>query len=246
MQKMTVRVAGFLALCGTIACINPVSAWAATGENSGPGLASGGYVVTVEAANVNISKDNGELIAQASQGSTYQVVEDMGDGYVKVQVGDVQGYMSLENASIREAQEQEEAASDGEAELTAQVQAATDRRGNLVNYALQFVGGKYRAGGTDPNTGVDCSGFTRYVMQHGAGVTLNHGSAAQSTQGVQVSADQMRPGDLICYGNGKRINHVAMYIGNGQIVHASTYKTGIKISTWNYRNPVKIINVLGD
>lgn len=246
MHKMTVRVTGLLALCGAIACINPVTAWAVNDEISGPGLSAGGYVVTVEAENVNISKDTGEVIAQASQGSTYQVLEDMGDGYVKVQVGDTQGFMSLENASIREAQAEEEAASDNEEAMVAQAQALADRRGNLVNYALQFVGGKYRAGGVDPNTGADCSGFTRYVMQHGAGVALPHNSGAQSGYGTQVGADQMRPGDLIFYGNGKRINHVAMYIGNGQIVHASTYKTGIKISAWNYRNPVKIMNMMGD
>ncbi len=60
-----------------------------------------------------------------------------------------------------------------------------------------------------------------------------------------MSADQMQPGDLIFYGGGSGINHVAMYIGNGQIVHASTESTGIKLSDWNYRNPVKIMNVLG-
>ncbi len=55
----------------------------------------------------------------------------------------------------------------------------------------------------------------------------------------------MRPGDLIFYGNGRRINHVAMYIGDGQVVHASTERTGIKTSPWNYRAPVKIVDVLG-
>ena len=61
-----------------------------------------------------------------------------------------------------------------------------------------------------------------------------------------MSSDQMKPGDLIFYGNGRSINHVAMYIGNGQIVHSSTYKTGIKVSPWNYRTPVKIVNVIGE
>ena len=74
---------------------------------------------------------------------------------------------------------------------------------------------------------------------------MNRSSVTQSTQGVAINANQMQPGDLIFYVNGSRINHVAMYIGNGQIVHASTYSTGIKISNWNYRAPVKITNVLG-
>ncbi len=118
-------------------------------------------------------------------------------------------------------------------------------RQNLVNYALQFVGGRYKAGGNDPNTGADCSGFVRYVMQNGAGVSMNRSSTAQSTQGVAIDASQMQPGDLLFYGSGRSINHVAMYIGDGQIVHASTYRTGIKTSVWNYRAPVKIVNVLG-
>lgn len=131
-----------------------------------------------------------------------------------------------------------------EAEAQAALEANAQRRQNLVNYSLQFVGGRYKAGGNDPHTGADCSGFTRYVMQHGAGVSLNRSSSAQATQGRTVSADEMQPGDLIFYGNGSRVNHVAMYIGNGQIVHASTYSTGIKISQWNYRTPIRIANVL--
>ena len=69
--------------------------------------------------------------------------------------------------------------------------------------------------------------------------------AEQSKQGTAISADQMQPGDLIFYGSGRGINHVAMYIGDGKVVHASTERTGIKTSPWNYRTPVKIVNVLG-
>ena len=145
-----------------------------------------------------------------------------------------------------EARKQEEARvkafAEAEAAKSAEKQAA-DARQNLVNYALQFVGGPYRAGGNDPHTGADCSGFVKYVMENGAGISMNRYSSSQSTQGTPVSASQMQPGDLIFYGNGSRINHVALYIGNGQIVHASTYKTGIKISNWNYRTPVKITSV---
>ncbi len=145
-----------------------------------------------------------------------------------------------------EARKQEEARvkafAEAEAAKSAEKQAA-DARQNLVNYALQFVGGPYRAGGNDPHTGADCSGFVKYVMENGAGISMNRSSSSQSTQGTPVSASQMQPGDLIFYGNGSRINHVALYIGNGQIVHASTYKTGIKISNWNYRTPVNITSV---
>ncbi len=80
---------------------------------------------------------------------------------------------------------------------------------------------------------------------NGAGVSLSRSSGSQAAQGRSISAEEMRPGDLIFYGNGRGINHVAMYIGDGQVVHASTERTGIKTSPWNYRAPVKIVDVLG-
>lgn len=215
---------------------------------SGPGLSSGAYVATVEAAtvNINISHDSDEVLKQAFQGESYTVLADMGDGWMKVKVGDSFGYLPVSgNAYIGEMEEIAASESEKPIEAAAAV-ATTDQRQNLVNFGLQFVGGRYIYGGNDPNTGADCSGFTRYVMQHGAGVSMNRSSSAQSTQGVAVSAAQIRPGDLVFYGSGSRINHVAMYIGNGQIVHASTYKTGIKISNLNYRPIVKITNLLGD
>ena len=149
----------------------------------------------------------------------------------------------------RKADSDEEEAAESEAdeaELEAAIEVENDLRSEIVTYALQFVGNRYKYGGTNPNTGVDCSGFTSYVMRHAAEVELPHSSGGQSRMGRQVSSSEMRPGDIICYGSGKRINHVALYIGNGQIVHASTERTGIKVSRWNYRTPVRIVNVLGD
>jgi len=134
-----------------------------------------------------------------------------------------------------------------EIEKTTRAGIATNfgTRQEVVNYALQFVGGRYMAGGNDPNTGADCSGFVKYVMQNGVGVNMNRSSREQACQGRTISADEMQPGDLLFYGGGSGINHVAMYIGDGQVVHASTYSTGIKTSPWNYRTPVKIVDVIG-
>lgn len=144
---------------------------------------------------------------------------------------------------IQAAKKLEEELAAAEAAAAEAAAATTSARQNLVNYALQFVGGPYRAGGNDPRTGVDCSGFVRYVMQNGAGISMNRSSVTQATQGHAISASQMQPGDLLFYSGSSGINHVAMYIGDGKIVHASTYATGIKISKWNYRNPVKIITM---
>ena len=153
---------------------------------------------------------------------------------------------AVAEADSDEEEAAEAEADEAEAELEATIEVENDLRSEIVTYALQFVGNRYKYGGTNPNTGVDCSGFTSYVMRHAAEVELPHSSGGQSRMGRVVSSSEMRPGDIICYGSGKRINHVALYIGNGQIVHASTERTGIKVSRWNYRTPVRIVNVLGD
>lgn len=129
--------------------------------------------------------------------------------------------------------------------LEEQANQAASLRNKVVNYALQFVGGRYVWGGNDPHTGADCSGFVKYVMKHAAGVDLPRTSREQAKTGKSIKSSEMRPGDLIFYTNSSGVvNHVAMYIGNGQVVHAASRKSGIKISTWNYRTPKYIRSYL--
>ena len=123
--------------------------------------------------------------------------------------------------------------------------SVSSKRAQIANYAVQFVGNRYVYGGTSLTNGTDCSGFTMSVMAK-FGVSLPHNSGAQSGSGKSISSSQMRPGDLVFYSGSGGINHVALYIGNGQVCHASNARSGIKISTWNYRTPAKIVNVLGD
>ena len=120
-----------------------------------------------------------------------------------------------------------------------------DRRKDIVNFALSFVGGRYVYGGTSPSTGFDCSGFVRYIMQNAAGISMQRSSASQASQGIAVDASRMQAGDLIFYGGGGGINHVAIYAGDGMVVHASSSTTGVIVTPWNYRAPVRIMNVLG-
>lgn len=121
--------------------------------------------------------------------------------------------------------------------------AAGSSRASVVSYALQFVGYPYRAGGTSLTNGVDCSGFTSSVFRD-SGVSIPRDSRSQASSGTPVDIANVQPGDLLFYSNGNRINHVALYIGNGQVVHASTAKTGIKISSYNYRTPCKAVSYL--
>ena len=133
---------------------------------------------------------------------------------------------AVAEADSDEEEAAEAEADEAEAELEAAIEVENDLRSEIVTYALQFVGNRYKYGGTNPNTGVDCSGFTSYVMRHAAEVELPHSSGGQSRMGRQVSSSEMRPGDIICYSG-----HVAIYIGGGAIVHASNERDGIKISS---------------
>jgi len=108
----------------------------------------------------------------------------------------------------------------------------------IVAYAMQFLGNPYVWGGTSLTHGTDCSGFTQGIYRK-FGVYLPRTSAAQAAATRTVSSSQVQVGDLFFYGSG-RVSHVALYIGNGQIIHASNHRDGIKISSAYYRKPIKI------
>ena len=95
---------------------------------------------------------------------------------------------------------------------------------NVADYALQFVGNPYVYGGTSLTGGTDCSGYTQSVYRH-FGVSIPRTSGEQAGFGREIPYEEMEPGDLVCYSG-----HVAMYIGGGRIVHASSRKEGIKVS----------------
>ncbi|MBO4266115.1 MAG: C40 family peptidase [Lachnospiraceae bacterium] len=105
---------------------------------------------------------------------------------------------------------------------------------DIANYALQFVGCPYVAGGTSLTNGCDCSGFTQGVYSH-FGISIPRSSYAQSAGGQEVSFSEAQAGDIIYYGG-----HVGIYIGNNMIVHASTASTGIKISSAFYRSIITV------
>ena len=108
----------------------------------------------------------------------------------------------------------------------------------IASYAQQFVGNPYVYGGTSLTNGTDCSGFTQSVMAN-FGISIPRTAGAQSNGGRPVSLSNIQPGDLLFYsGNGDYgIGHVTMYIGNGQVVHASNERTGIIVSSIGYRTP---------
>ncbi|HHX59671.1 MAG TPA: C40 family peptidase, partial [Epulopiscium sp.] len=105
----------------------------------------------------------------------------------------------------------------------------TTKSNEVINYAKQFLGNPYRYGGNSLTRGIDCSGFTQQIMKK-SGIYLQRNSASQyARNGVKVSTNNLQPGDLLFYGYGGRVSHVAIYVGNKQVIHANDPRTGITI-----------------
>ena len=119
----------------------------------------------------------------------------------------------------------------------------TSVRAELCNYAQQFIGNPYVWGGTSLTNGADCSGFVQTIYAT-YGVTLPRVAAAQATVGTPISLSEALPGDLVFYSGGGRIDHVGIYIGNGQIVNAASRRSGICIKAVGYRTVTKVTRVL--
>ncbi len=181
-----------------------------------------------------------EVITLVPMGEELEFVEEL-EGWVKIAVDDEEAYVSAEFVQIVE--ELETAITMTELRYG---QGVSDVRVDLVEYAKQFVGNPYVWGGTSLTKGADCSGFVLSVFKK-YGITLSHSSKAQAVSGTAISLSELKPGDLVFYGNSRgSINHVAIYIGGSQVVHASSAKTGIKISNYQYRSPVKAVRLIQD
>ena len=173
------------------------------------------------------------------------------DGWCEIASGEIEGYISSEYLLTgAEANEKAEALMAEGKELETAItlteyrygKGVTDIQMEICEYARQFVGNPYRWGGTSLTKGADCSGFTLSVYAN-YGVSLPHSSKAQANCGERVDLSEVQPGDLIFYG-GKNIHHVAMYIGNGQVVHAQSSDTGIVVSSMYYNTPTRAARIL--
>ena len=178
------------------------------------------------------------VITLVAQDERLEVVEQGPEGWAKIMLDDEEAYVSTDYCVIE--QSLETAVTMKELMFG---NGVSDTRINLCQYAKQFIGNPYVWGGTSLTKGADCSGFVQSVYKH-FGISLPRSSREQVNVGTKVSLSEAKPGDLVFYAKGGTINHVAIYIGNGQVVHASSPKTGIRISNVNYRTPASVKRVM--
>ncbi len=227
-------------------------------------------IATIQASALKLRREpstEAGTYTSISNGTRIEVLDESVEGWVKVKYRAYEGYVSADYVTLEtvytyaESKEEEAARLAAEAEARrraeeearrreeAAQQAAAERAEaeknyvpptggtgqDVVNYALQFVGNPYVFGGTDLYNGIDCSAFIMRVYE-AFGVSLPRSSYNQRFMGYEVSASEIQPGDVVCYSG-----HVAIYIGNGQIVHAANKDDGIKISpNWQYTKVITI------
>lgn len=209
--------------------------------------------VVTDAENLNVRKKpstDAKILTKISEDERYEVVK-VKNGWVKINLGEdedgknIYGYISSDYCDIKydlyaaaKYIPPEEASAESGSSTS-----STSVRSGIANYGCQFIGNPYVWGGTSLTHGADCSGFVMSVFAK-YGIYLPHSSAAQAYCGTSISSSQLQAGDLVFYGSGG-INHVAIYIGGGMIVHAANPRRGIVINSMNYMTPVKYVNVLG-
>lgn len=188
---------------------------------------------------------NNTIISVLNDGYAVSVIES-GDGWLYVSDDyDNKGYISSEYVELFVG---EKPKNDGHIDFDKD--SLTGDAAEIAEYALEFIGTPYVYGGTDLNTGVDCSGFVYSIYQH-FGITLLRNSASMYSQGVYVKKEDLQAGDLVFFNTGgnTNISHVGMYLGDNMYIHSSTYSTGVIVedlyddySTSTYVGAKRIIN----
>lgn len=219
--------------------------WFQVTHGSNTGYVSGEYLIVDSADLSSLAKImdpiyghvvSGPLNVRAGASTSHDVVGILNRGTVVEIANSLDGWYQTEDGFL--SSEYVEIVDKAEAvELKAemnkakQVASTSSLSAQIVNYAKGFLGSRYVYGGTTPS-GFDCSGFVGYVYKN-FGITLNRSSRDQYSNGVSVSKSNLQAGDVVFFASGSSINHVGLYIGNNQFIHASTPSTGVIISDLN-------------
>lgn len=244
------KILGKLPMNAGCEIMEEINGWYKVKSGELEGYVAGEYLLTGEAANQRATEalstvalvkadklmvreqPNTEctILTKVAENEELEVAEIL-DGWVKINIDSVTGYVCADYVQVYNTLPKGvtlKQLSYGE--------GVTSTAVDLIEYAKQFLGNPYVWGGTSLTKGTDCSGFTMRIFEH-FGYSLSRTSGAQASNGRRVSLSEIQPGDLLFYNHGSRIGHVAIYIGNGQIIHASTERTGIIISNAFYTTP---------
>jgi cell wall-associated NlpC family hydrolase len=214
-------------------------------------------VVTGDVLNVRQEPSTScSVSTSVSSGEHLEIVEDVKDGWYKVNINNLTGYVSAEFVqkvnTLPVAAEIVEVVVNTKA--TTKISGPKFNTGNLdqtvsqtakdiIEYSMQFLGNPYVYGGNSLTNGTDCSGFVKLIFAQ-YGYSLPRSSGDYIGVGTQIPYSSAKPGDIIVYKYGSSIGHVAIYIGNGQIVHASTPSGGIRIGSATFVQPYCAVRVL--
>ena len=198
-------------------------------------------VVQEDGLNVRTEpSEQAKILTKVAKGEELEVVEEL-DGWVKCKLNTDEVYVSADYVEVVDGLNTAITITQFKYGMD-----VSDVRVDLCEYALEFVGNPYVWGGTSLTKGADCSGFVLSIYKN-YGIELPHYSKSQSNYGTEINYKDAQPGDLLFYGSSKStISHVAIYLGDGQIVHANDEKTGIIVSNAYYRTPVKACTLLAD
>lgn len=216
-----------------------------------PALAKkvGSKIATVNYVTVRIREKKSTdsvTLTLVPNGEELDVLDDSDPEWVYIMLDNDKGYVSKEFVDIKFQLQKAVRYEDDDAVSASGIGSGTSSvRRRMVSYAKQFLGNRYVWGGTSLTSGADCSGFTMRVYQK-FGYNISRTSRSQANKGKRISVSNVKPGDLVFYSKNGVINHVAMYIGNGQIIHASNPRSGIKISNLYYKTPCKAVRFIND
>jgi len=158
------------------------------------------------------------------------------DGWYRVAIDDTAGYIYADYLTFEHTMTDTPAQHHEAAATQEQSSAEADK---LLSYAEKFLGTPYVYGGSTPS-GFDCSGFTTYVFRNALGISLPRTSSEQSQTYTRInSISELKPGDLVFFGNGSKVNHVGIYAGEGEFIHSPHTGSYVKYDTLNSGNYYK-------
>ncbi len=228
-------------------CLSPKS------ETNDMYLSNNCYFIQNEATELYDVRENNTLTNEISIKSK-NVIEFYQEGYnipkkkeekkEEIKINDSEETINEEVETQPQVEQQETQVVVEQPQPVAQVAAPnSDLANSIVSYALQFVGNPYVYGGTSLTSGTDCSGFTQSVFAN-FGISLPRTASGQGSVGSYVPLESIQTGDLVLYGYNGSITHVALYIGNGQVVHALNPSQGIAVTSYNLEPIMTVRRVL--